>query len=228
MNTIFWASDSTVQYNNIQTYPQTGMGQVLHLYLKPEIKVSNHAKNGRSTKSFMDEGRLQAIENEISEGDFLFIQFGHNDEKAQDPTRYADPDGLYVKNLETFIEVAQKKKAFPVLITPLARRCFREDGTLGPGEHGPYVASMKKTAERLHVPLIDLTDKSRRELMKFGPEESTNWYMHLPTGKYKNYPDGLTDNTHLKYDGAVRYAGLIAEGLQELGGIYSELIMAQE
>ena len=81
MATIYWAGDSTVQYNDITTYPQTGIGQVLHLYLKPDVKISNHAKNGRSTKSFIDESRVPAIYDAITEGDFLFIQFGHNDEK---------------------------------------------------------------------------------------------------------------------------------------------------
>ena len=84
MATIFWAGDSTVQYNGIMTYPQTGIGQVFHLFLKPDVKVENHAKNGRSTKSFIDESRLPAIYDKISEGDFLFIQFGHKDEKKED------------------------------------------------------------------------------------------------------------------------------------------------
>ena len=86
MNRIFWAADSTVQTNDYTTYPQTGIGQVFPLFVKPEYQVSNHAKNGRSTKSFMDEGRLKAIEEKIGAGDFLFIQFGHNDEKKEDPT----------------------------------------------------------------------------------------------------------------------------------------------
>ncbi|MDE7018469.1 MAG: GDSL family lipase, partial [Lachnospiraceae bacterium] len=99
MATIFWAGDSTVQYNGIMTYPQTGIGQVLHLFLKPEVKVENHAKNGRSTKSFIDESRLPAIYDKISEGDFFFIQFGHNDEKKEDPDRYTEPFSDYMVNL---------------------------------------------------------------------------------------------------------------------------------
>ena len=83
MNKIFWAADSTVQTNDYTTYPQTGIGQVFPLFVKPEYQVCNHAKNGRSTKSFMDEGRLKAIEEKIGAGDFLFIQFGHNDEKKR-------------------------------------------------------------------------------------------------------------------------------------------------
>lgn len=225
MATIYWAGDSTVQYNDITTYPQTGIGQVFHLFLKPEVKVLNFAKNGRSTKSFIDEGRLAAIEEQITEGDFLFIQFGHNDEKKADPTRYTDPFGQYMVNLERFVNVAREKKAYPVLITPLERRCFAEGNQLGVGEHSDYVAAMKQAAENLEVPLIDLYSMSREKLRKAGAEKTKDWYMHLPKDVYPSHPEGLTDNTHLKYEGAVVYGGCIAAGLKKLGGRYSELLL---
>ena len=225
MVTIYWAGDSTVQYNDITTYPQTGIGQVLPLYLKPEVRVENHAKNGRSTKSFIDESRVPVIYDRMTEGDFLFIQFGHNDEKTADPLRYTAPFSDYMINLEKFVNVARNKKATPVLITPLERRCFDSEGQLGKGEHGEYVAAMKKTAENLKVALIDLNKMSRMELQNAGEEKSKEWYMHLPAGKYPSHPEGLTDNTHLQYAGAVRYAGCIAKGLKELGGIYSDLLI---
>ncbi len=225
MATIYWAGDSTVQYNDITTYPQTGIGQVFHLFLKPEVKVLNFAKNGRSTKSFIDEGRLAAIEEQITEGDFLFIQFGHNDEKKADPVRYTDPFGQYMVNLERFVNVAREKKAYPVLITPLERRCFAEGNQLGVGEHSDYVAAMKQAAENLDVPLIDLYSMSREKLRKAGAEKTKDWYMHLPKDVYPSHPEGLTDNTHLKYEGAVVYGGCIAAGLKKLGGRYSELLL---
>lgn len=225
MATIYWAGDSTVQYNDITTYPQTGIGQVFHLFLKPEVKVLNFAKNGRSTKSFIDEGRLAAIEEQITEGDFLFIQFGHNDEKKADPVRYTDPFGQYMVNLDRFVNVAREKKAYPVLITPLERRCFAEGNQLGVGEHSDYVAAMKQAAENLDVPLIDLYSMSREKLRKAGAEKTKDWYMHLPKDVYPSHPEGLTDNTHLKYEGAVVYGGCIAAGLKKLGGRYSELLL---
>ena len=225
MATIYWAGDSTVQYNDITTYPQTGIGQVFHLFLKPEVKVLNFAKNGRSTKSFIDEGRLAAIEEQITEGDFLFIQFGHNDEKKADPVRYTDPFGQYMVNLERFVNTAREKKAYPVLITPLERRCFAEGNQLGVGEHSDYVAAMKQAAENLDVPLIDLYSMSREKLRKAGAEKTKDWYMHLPKDVYPSHPEGLTDNTHLKYEGAVVYGGCIAAGLKKLGGRYSELLL---
>lgn len=228
MAIIYWAGDSTVQYNDITTYPQTGIGQVFHLFLKPEVRVENHAKNGRSTKSFIDEGRLVPIAERIAEGDFLFIQFGHNDEKKQDPSRYTAPFSGYMSNLEKFVNTAREKKAFPVLITPLERRCFVEGDQLGLGEHSDYVAAMKQTAEKLKVPLVDLYSMSRAELRKAGAEKSSDWYMNLPKGVYPSYMEGQTDNTHLRYEGAVIYAGCIARGLKELGGRYSDLLVAWE
>lgn len=228
MAKIYWAGDSTVQYNDITTYPQTGIGQVFHLFLKPEVKVENHAKNGRSTKSFIEEARLLPIAEQIGEGDFLFIQFGHNDEKRQDSSRYTAPFSEYMSNLEKFVNTAREKKALPVLITPLERRCFVEGDRLGLGEHSDYVAAMKQTAEKLKVPLIDLYSMSRAELRKAGAKKSKDWYMHLPKGVYPSYMEGLTDNTHLRYEGAVMYAGCIARGLKELGGRYSDLLVAWE
>lgn len=228
MATIFWAGDSTVQYNSISTYPQTGIGQVFHLFLKPEVKVENHAKNGRSTKSFIDESRLPAIYDHMTEGDFLFIQFGHNDEKKIDPARYTEPFSDYMINLEKFINAARNKKAIPILITPLERRCFTQQGQLDLGEHTDYVAAMKQTSEKLDVALIDFYSMSRAELKKAGPEQSKEWYMHLPAGKYRAFPEGLhTDNTHLQYAGAVLFGSCIAKGLLELGGQYKDLLLEE-
>lgn len=226
MATIYWAGDSTVQYNNILTYPQTGIGQVFGMFLKPEVRISNHAKNGRSTKSFIDESRLVEIYDRITEGDFLFIQFGHNDEKKQDPDRYTEPFSEYMANLEKFVNVARNKKAWPVFITPLERRCFVDGGRLGAGEHTDYVAAMKQSAENLDVPLIDLCGMSREELLKAGEDKSRDWYMHLPKGVYPCHMEGLADNTHLRYEGAVIFAGCIARGLKELGGRYRDLLLA--
>jgi len=227
MKRIFWAADSTVQTNDITTYPQTGIGQVFSLYIKGEYEVKNHAKNGRSTKSFMDEGRLAVIDEQIGEGDFLFIQFGHNDEKDEDPTRYTTPYGTYMENLKIYIDVARKHGAYPVLITPLERRCFMENGHLGLGAHADYVAGMKQTATETDTPLVDLYTMSRKALKEAGEIESRKWYMNLEPGVYASCMEGKIDNTHLKYEGAVLYAGLIAKGLRELGGIYSDMLVEE-
>lgn len=222
---IFWAADSTVQTNDITTYPQTGIGQVFSLYTREGVTVFNHAKNGRSTKSFMDEGRLAVIEEQIGAGDFLFIQFGHNDEKSEDPARYTEPFSAYMENLEIYINAARKHQANPVLITPLERRCFVDEKHLGMGAHSDYVAAMKQTAEKNNVPLVDLYSMSRCALKKAGEPGSRKWYMYFDAGLYRNYPEGKKDNTHLRHEGAVFYAGLIAEGLRGLGGIYGGLLL---
>lgn len=225
MKKIFWAADSTVQNNDVTTYPQTGIGQVFPMYVKEGVFVLNHARNGRSTKSFMEEGRLAAIDKEIGEGDFLFIQFGHNDEKKNDPTRYTEPFSTYIENLEKYIDVARKHGANPVLITPIERRHFDENKRLMDSQHTDYVAAMKKAAEKNGVPLIDLFTMSRAALEKAGEEESRRWHMFFDAGIYENYPEGKDDNTHLRYEGAMLYAGLVAKGLLTLGGVYGELIV---
>lgn len=224
MNNIFWAGDSTVQTNDYTTYPQNGIGQVFSIFLKESFHVYNHAKNGRSTKSFLDEGRLEAIKEQIGEGDFLFIQFGHNDEKSQDPARYTEPHGSFIDNLGILIQAARERGAYPVLITPLERRCFTDEKHLGPGEHLEYVKGIKEAAEKFKVPLVDLYTKSRRELEKAGEERSRGWYMYFPEGYYPEHPAESKDNTHLRHDGAVHFAGLIAEGLRELGGVYADML----
>lgn len=225
MNRIFWAGDSTVAHNSFLSYPQTGIGQVFPIFVKRDIGVENYAVNGRSTKSFMDEGRLAAIEERIGPEDFLFIQFGHNDEKIADPTRYTEPFSTFQENLTRFVETAQGHGAWPVLITPLERRCFLPDHTLGPGEHGPYVEGMKQLAQRLLVPCIDLNERSRQVLKQMGEEESRRLYMNLEPGKYASHPEGLLDNTHLQYAGAVAFANCVAQGLKELGGRYAALLI---
>jgi lysophospholipase L1-like esterase len=223
MNVIYWAGDSTVQTNSFLTYPQTGIGQEMGRYLKRNIRIENHARNGRSTKSFLDEGRFDVIADRISAGDFLFIQFGHNDEKKEDPARFTEPGTAYKENLKFMADAAFKKGAFPVLITPLERRKFTE-GKLTACAHEPYVKAMKELAEKEGIPLIDLNAMSREALEKAGPEESLGWYMHLPSGKYAAYPEGKEDDTHLQVSGAFFYAGLVAEGLKKLGCRYAGLL----
>lgn len=225
MNKIFWAADSTVQNNDVTTYPQTGIGQVFSMYVREGVFILNYAKNGRSTKSFIDEGRLDAIEREIGEGDFLFIQFGHNDEKKYDPTRYTEPFSDYIENLEKFIDVAEKHGAKPVLITPIERRIFDKNGKLEESKHTDYVAAMKQTAQKNNVPVIDLFTMSREALERTGEEQSRRWHMFFDAGIYENYSEGSDDNTHLRYEGALMYAGFVAKGLCGLGDGYADLIV---
>lgn len=223
MTTIYWAGDSTVKQNSILTYPQTGIGQVFDRFVKRfEVRIANFAENGRSTKQFIDEGRLGPIYDQMKAGDFLFIQFGHNDEKMSDPERYADPDGAFCENLEKFVNVARNKGGYPVFITPLTRRSFRDPNA--EYRHDEWAAAMRRTAQRLDVPLIDLTSRSEALVAGLSDEESARLYMNIPAGRYRHYPDGKRDDTHLQPEGALAFAGLIAKGLEELGGVYAALV----
>lgn len=224
MARIYYAGDSIVAQKTIYVYPETGIGQMLPLYLKKCHIIQNHAVNGRSTKSFIDESRLAAIYNDLRAGDFLFIQFGHNDEKKEDPNRYTEAYGDYQVNLEKFINVARNREAHPVLITPLCRRSFCEDGTLK-DTHGDYPDAMKQVAARLNVPLIDLCTLSSRIVEDAGDEGSKQWFMNFPANLYENFPAGKEDNSHLRPAGAILFAGIIAKELEKLGGIYADLLL---
>ena len=211
MATVHYIGDSTVARNNIHSYPQTGMSQGLQLYLKEAVAIRSYAKNGRSTKSFLDEGRFGPVEQAMAPGDFLFIQFGHNDEK-DDPARHTDPDTTFTENLLLFIRAAREKGAKPVLITPIARRLFDEAGNFRPGSHGEYPAAVRRLAQAEDVALVDLTAMTEAFVSQLGDEPSKPLFM---------WPK---DNTHLKPEGAVKMAGLLAQGLRDLGGEYAALL----
>ena len=218
---IFWIGDSTVQENRIDTWPQCGIGQVLYLYLKPNVQVCNYAKNGRSTRSFLAEGRFSAVESALDSGDLLLIQFGHNDEKLEDPSRYTSPDE-YAANLHHFAHAAQERGARPVLITPIVRRKFMA-GNLQP-THGEYPQAVRTLAKTEGLPLIDLNYATRGMVQSAGQKKSRSFYMNLDAGCFPNYPNGKQDDSHLQYIGAVCFAALVARGLKDLGAPYADLL----
>lgn len=223
MTTIFWAGDSTVRQNSIHTYPQTGIGQVFERFTRRyHVQIENHAENGRSTKSFLDEGRLAPICQRMQPGDFLFIQFGHNDQKAEDPSRYAPADTVYADNLRLFIQAAKQRGGHPVLITPVTRCNWRQ--LPENRQFALWVAAMKRVGQELDVPVIDLTSLSEALVDGWGENVARELYMTLPAGKYPHYPDGLSDTTHLQPLGAITFAALIAKELHQLGGRYAELL----
>ena len=216
MARIIYAGDSTVTFNKIATYPQMGLSQGLLLYLKDEVVLRSFAINGRSTKSFIDEGRLEQIDAYLQKDDFLFIQFGHNDEKASDLNRYAPAFTDYKDNLKKFIAVARKHEARPVLFTPIARRLFDTDGTFLPGSHTDYPEAVRQTAKEEEVPCIDMTALTEKYVASIGDFASRALYV---------YPK---DNTHLVMQGAMVFAGFIADGLRELGHPYVDLLVGRD
>ena len=215
MKRIFYIGDSTVQLNKFDTYPQTGMSQVLELFLAPGVRVMPHGKNGRSTKSFLDEGLFAPVQEQMEAGDFLLIQFGHNDEKA-DPLRHTEPFGSYQENLRFFIRQARRRGAYPVLITPIARRLFDEDGLFRPGSHGQYPEAMRQLGREENVPVADLTVLTERFLKELGDEASKPLFV---------WP---VDNTHLKYDGAFHMVRLLAGELERFGSPYRDILYVPE
>lgn len=215
MTTIYYIGDSTVARNTIHTYPQTGMSQGLGRYVSRDVRIDSHAKNGRSTKSFLEEGRFAPVEAAMQPGDFLFIQFGHNDEKP-DALRHTDPATTFRENLRYFVTAAQKAGAYPVLITPIARRLFDQEGRFLPGSHGEYPEAIRREGRCLNVPVIDLTTVTEAYLKDLGDDPSKPLFV---------WPK---DNTHLKPEGAVRMAGFLAKGLEDLGGRYAALLATPE
>ena len=211
MTTIYYIGDSTVAKNTIHTYPQTGMSQGLDRYIGRNVRIESHAKNGRSTRSFLKEGRFAPVEQAMGKGDFLLIQFCHNDEKP-DKARHTDPNTSFQENLKLYVRAAQKAEAYPVLITPIARRLFDGTGAFLPGSHGAYPEAIRKVGRELGVPVIDLPEMTETYLPELGDEESRPLFV---------WPK---DNTHLKPEGAVRMAGFLAEGLKNLGGVYAALL----
>ncbi len=222
MKKILWVGDSTVAFNQADTYPQTGMGQEFDRYCKREYLVLDYGKNGRSSKSFYNEGLFAPVQEIMEKGDFLFIQFGHNDEKP-DEERRTEAHTTFQEYLMIYVNAARERGAHPVLITPLSRRLFQADGTIR-NSHGEYPGAVIALGRRENVTVVDLTERSRILYERTGEEESRKWFMYFPAGTYENYREDMKDNTHLHYEGAVRMGDLVAEGLRELGGIYGEIL----
>jgi DNA sulfur modification protein DndE len=195
--------------------PERGWGQLFPQFFKPEIKVVNYAKNGRSTKSFIQQGLWANVLADLKKGDYIFIQFGHNDAKISDTTRYAEAHTAYRANLIRYVTECRAKKANPILITPVARRYFSDAGVLEDA-HGAYPGVVKEVAALYKVPLIDLHASSMRLLSELGPEKSERLFMRVPPGLFKALPDGKSDNTHFMEEGAAAVARLVIGGLQEL------------
>lgn len=222
--TIFLAGDSTVSDYTPDKAPMMGWGQRFGSLFDVGVSVRNEARGGRSSKSFIDEGRLRPIEQSIGAGDYLFIQFGHNDEKL-DAARHTDVNGTYEHYLTQYIEVARARGAMPVLVTSTERRQFGEDGKLK-DTHGDYPAAMIRLASKEGVPVIDLRSKSRKLIEALGDEASKELFVWLAPGEHPNYPKGASDNTHFSERGAEEMAKLVAEGIREAGLPLAEHLLA--
>ena len=211
--TVYLAGDSTCANKTSDKRPETGWGEMLQQYFDPaKVKVDNRALNGRSTKSFVDEGHWQKIMNAVKKGDFVFIEFGHNDEKKDKPAIYASPDD-YKANLTRFIKDVRSKGATPILMTPVSRRKFENETPVK--THGEYPEAAKSVGKTQKVDVIDMESKSAAVLTHYGNEGSRKLFLQLKPGENPNYPDGVEDNTHFNPTGAEEMAKLAVDGIRE-------------
>ncbi|MCM3031152.1 rhamnogalacturonan acetylesterase [Niallia sp. MER 6] len=208
---LFIAGDSTAATCPAFEAPMAGWGQMLQDFFTEEIEVCNEAMGGRSSNSFIEEGRLLSIQDRIQPGDYLFIQFGHNDQKSYGTEPYTS----YQACLAEYAALAHTKNAFPVFLTSVNRRKFSEDGTLL-DTLGDYPDAMRHLAKRLAVPLIDMHVKTKGLYESLGPEASKELFVWLTAGEHPNYPSGLQDDTHFHSSGAVEICRLLIEGIMEL------------
>ncbi len=211
--TIHLAGDSTMAEKLPEKRPETGWGEHLAAQFRAgTVVVDNRAKNGRSTRTFIEEGRWQALLDATKSGDIVLIQFGHNDQSVEKPDRYTPPAD-YVRNLERFVADVHARKATPVLLTPVARRRFDDGGRLVPS-HGEYPDLVRALASRANVALIDMERRSSAVVQEAGVEGSKALFLWLPAGANSNYPQGAQDNTHFSPEGAARMAREFAFALR--------------
>jgi DNA sulfur modification protein DndE len=211
---LYLAGDSTMADKPPESEPEKGWGQMLPGFFGESIRIENHARNGRSTRSFIYEGRWDSIVNTLEKGDYVIIQFGHNDQGISKTGRYATPEE-YAYNLTKFVRDVRSRKATPILCTPVMRRRFDENGRFY-DVHGEYPGIVRKLAEAYDVPLIDMHRSSEALIVELGPEGSKELFLHVPPGIYPKFPDGVTDNTHFNEYGATRMAELAVEGIKDL------------
>ena len=219
--TVYSIGDSTMADKSAAVAPETGWCQALRSFVDSTVTIKNRAVNGRSSKSFIAEKRWKAVTDSLKRGDFVIIQFGHNDEKKQDTTRYTDPHTAYRQNLARFVRETRDRGATPILCTPIVRRKF-EKGFLV-DTHGDYPAVTRQVAAEMNVPLVDLQWLTAGAVTALGEEASKKIY--LWTAPAAKFPDGRKDDTHLCTEGASLVARLAAQQMRQFGNDLSGRII---
>jgi len=207
---IFLVGDSTMADKPLVGSPERGWGQVFPLFFSDGIVVENHARNGRSTKSFLREGRWDSVMERVRPGDYVLIQFGHNDAKKADTSRYAEARTDYRSNLVRFVREARARDAHPILITPVVRRRFNASGEFY-DVHGEYPAVVREVGVEEEVPVVDLHARSMELMKQLGPVGSEPLFLHVGPGEFSAFPDGRQDDTHFSWRGAAVVARLVVE-----------------
>jgi lysophospholipase L1-like esterase len=215
--TLYVIGDSTASVYEKSLYPRTGWAQVLGSYFAPGCAaVSDKALSGRSSNSFYDEGAWTPIRDALQPGDYVFIQFGHNDEKSDDAARYTQPATTYRQYLTKYVDETIAKGATPVLLTSIQRNKW-SGGKLA-DTHGDYPAAVRMLAMQRMLGLIDMTALTTEYFERIGQTMTTALFMNLAPGESPNYPSGNQDDTHLQERGAklvcqLAMANLYAQGI---------------
>ena len=211
--TVYLIGDSTIADKEVKAYPETGWGMPFKYFFDSTVVVENHAKNGRSTRTFLSENRWTPIYDKLKPGDYVLIQFGHNDESREKTDRYTTPED-YKKNLTRFVEESRSKGAVPIVLTPVSRRKFT-DGKQQE-THKEYSALVAEVAQSTKAAFIDLDRLSRELYQSMGEEHSKLLFLQLEAGEHPNYPDGKVDNTHFSELGARKIAQLVLAEIKRL------------
>ncbi|MDT0602505.1 rhamnogalacturonan acetylesterase [Thalassotalea castellviae] len=211
---IFMAGDSTMSNKDIKDYPETGWGMPFSYFFDESVAVENRARNGRSTKTFISEGLWKEITEELSAGDHVIIQFGHNDQSKHKTDRYTSPVD-FKENLTLFINQTISKNAMPILMTPITRRYFSKDGKIK-DTHPIYADLVREVADETKVIFIDMEKITQDYFQGLGDEKSALRFMHIKANLHPNYPNGIKDNTHLNALGAREVAQLVLSELRKI------------
>lgn len=211
LTTIYMAGDSTMSVKAKKDYPETGWGSPFADFFNDSIEVKNLAKNGASTRTFIELGLWRSIVDNIRAGDFVFIQFGHNDEVKQKTDRYTPP-AQFKHNLAAFIEQSLARKATPILLSSVTRRHFDAEGKIKVTH--PYAKLSREVARQSSVTFIDMDQISRDYFQAMGEQSSALRFLHLRPDTHPNYPNGIRDNTHFNELGAREIAQLVLAELK--------------
>lgn len=228
---VILAGDSIVADYTEKDRPLAGWGELLPFCFTDQVKVINHATGGASTKCFRDWHRWDRVIRDAKKGDYVFIQFAHNDEMAYQTAKYTDPDTTYQENLTRYIKEAKAAGTIPILITPPVRLLYdKETNTLKESHvqslwHAPegtrktsttYHDAMRKVAKKTGTPLLDLNKKSREAILALPDYEEMKTYYRFVEPGHKNYPDGKKDTTHFSVKGAALMAKILADEIRRI------------
>ena len=215
-STVYTIGDSTMAEQDVdKEYPGRGWGQMLQQFFVDEITVVNRAVSGRSSRSYITENRWDSVYRILKPGDYVLIQFGHNDQKATDARRFSNPHTAYRYNLIHFVKQTREKGAIPILLSSISGRQFNDKGTLI-NTLETYPLETRLVAQEFNVAFIDVQYFSEKLEELYGPEKSKELHLNFQPGEIKFYPDGVEDNVHLSSKGATEIARIVATQIQQM------------